>query len=231
MAQVQAVGNDNGAGGTTLVVTIAASTAGSLLIAVIGCYGKDVTSVTDNLAQTWTQAYTPGTNTEHPAFWYRANTASGVTTVTATFSVSRQSDMAVLEENGMATASPFDKHAQSTSALSTTWDTGATAATVQADELALCAVASASGSNRSFALDGTSSSAGWAGISGTNITSGRVAATANGFDLFIARRTLSATGAYNASGTCTNSVRVAAIATFKTASTASILRQVRRRRG
>lgn len=221
MATVQTIAGDNGAGGTTIARTITSSTAGNCLIAVIGILGKNVTGVTDNLGQTWIQAATPGTNTEHPAFWYFPNTASGVTTVTATFSASFPSVIFVHEESGLATSSTKDKDAFSTSASSTTWDTTATASTTQADEIAFAAVASSSGSSRSFALDGTSSGAGWAVTSGTGITSGHHGNTTDGNDLFLARRVLSATGTYNCSGTCTSSIRAAAIVTFKVAASAA----------
>jgi hypothetical protein len=233
MAAVQAVGGDNGAiAATTLVITITSSTAGSCLIAGSGQYGWDVTGVTDNLTQTWTQAFTPIGNTESSSIWYCPNTASGVTTVTITYGTARKSDGFVLEESGIATSSPFDIFSTTplnNFSVGTTWAAVTTGTTNQANEIAICIASTAAGSDITFALDATSTSAGWAGLTGTGLTSGRVNTSANGSDTLISRRVLSATGTIDCSGTNVTNPGDAqiAIATFKIAATSGNLSWIR----
>jgi hypothetical protein len=205
MSVVQAVGGDNGAvAATTLAITIASSIAGSCLIAGSAQYGFDVTGVADNLGQTWIQAFTPIGNTESPSVWYFPNTSAGVTTVTFTYGTARKSDGFVLEESGLTTSSTVDVFALTplnTFSVGTTWASETTGTTAQADEIALCITSTAAGSDITLALDSASTTAGWAGLTGTGFTSGRINTSANGTDTLVCRRVLSATGTVNCSGT------------------------------
>jgi hypothetical protein len=186
------------------------------MAAVIGQFGKDVTGVTDNLAQTYTRAFTPGTGTEHSSVWTFPNSAAGVTLLTATFSVSRASSMFGLEESGLVTSNPADTFAFSASALVTVLDSGASATTAQANEVLYTVFASSDGSSRSFAAtDGSTA------VTGTGITSGHHGNATDGNDCFVSRREVTATGAYNGTGTCTSSVATAALVTLKRATAAA----------
>jgi hypothetical protein len=198
MSLVQAVANDNGAGATTVACTIASSTAGNCLIVVVGVYADTVTGVTDNLSQTYTPAYTPGSDHVTPGVWTCPNTASGVTTITATFSSSHGSVIFGIEESGIVTSSPVDQHKEAAFATVTVWDTTAATTTTQENSIGYASICAADGSNSSFAAD-----AGWTPVSGTGITSGHHGNTTEGDDCFVARREYTTTGAYSATGTCT----------------------------
>jgi len=206
MALIQAVANDNGAGATTLVATIASSTVGSCLTAIVGRLANLVTGVTDNLAQTYTAAFTPGAFTEAAGAWICPNSAAGVTTITATFSASTGSVIFALEESGIVTASPVDQTQRSTSTSGATYDSGATATTTNANDVGYAIACSAATSNVNFAAD-----AGWTAVTGTGITSGHHGNTTEGDDLFVARREYTATGAYSATGTLTSNTHAGTI--------------------
>jgi hypothetical protein len=205
MSLIQAVSaNNTSAGGTTVVVTIASSTAGSCLTAFAGGYGWDVTGVTDNQSQSWSPAFTAIGNTESAACWVRPDTVAGVTTVTITYAASHIVRGCVLEESGMLTASPVDAVALTplnTWSSGATWTSATTGTTSQAQEVAYCIACSAEGSDRTLALDSASTTAGWAAVTGTGFSGGRLAPIASSVDSFLARRELSATGTYSCSGT------------------------------
>jgi len=114
MTFVQGVGSTTGGNGTgNIAVTIAASGSGHMLIFWSG--SNTFTSITDNLSQVWTAIpnLTGATACFHSQFtamacqaWYICNTASGVTSVTAsggaTFTPSGQG---VIEIGGTASTS------------------------------------------------------------------------------------------------------------------------------
>ena len=101
---------------TTQATTITSSTAGNLLAIccngyTVGASTKTVTSVTDNLGQTWVQVPSARSTMSTYYFndiWYFPNTAAGVTSVTITLSSSTKCDTSVYEFSGVKTISPVD---------------------------------------------------------------------------------------------------------------------------
>lgn len=96
---VQSVGNNNGAGATTLVFTVSATGAGKFLSLELGCRGaRVISSVSDNINGTtgWVvknpTAGAPDNPdalaTNKPCFAYHLNPGAGVTTITVTLDAS-----------------------------------------------------------------------------------------------------------------------------------------------
>lgn len=138
--------------------------------------------------------------------WYKVAGASESATVTITPTSTVSVEMLVYEYSGAVTASPWDKAASAVGA-----STGTTAATTQADELALAAeglsnMASAGTASwtNSFTSDGD--------IMGAGATS------SNNTSLHAATRTLVATGAVSSVPTASiGTVSGALVATYKAA--------------
>lgn len=197
-------------GTTSPAVTITSSTSGSLLALSItgrsGLGAATVSSVTDNLGQTWLQcAASRATDSGNNGFidnWYFPNSASGVTTVTATLNMSNSDIyMAVWEVGGAATASPQDGNGavlndQSGAA------TGAAITTTNADDF-ICGTV--------FTTANVGGGTGGSFTSDNNDTSGAV------YTRGASHRIVAATGTYTPSWTG-NSNYCAATVAFKAAS-------------
>ena len=117
LSLVTAVSHSRQSGTSSPSLTVTSTTAGSLLVCAMsgraGLGAATVNSFTDNKSQTWVQATAArATDSSQNGFcdvWYFPNSASGVTSVTATYSAS-QSDiyMSFWEIGGAATSSPQD---------------------------------------------------------------------------------------------------------------------------
>jgi hypothetical protein len=94
--------------GNVATIACTSTTAGNLLALTIHIQSSSVTvsSVTDNLGGTWTQAVpllTSGSDTE---IWYRPNIPAGITSVSATMTTGTSYDASVVQVAGLATAGP-----------------------------------------------------------------------------------------------------------------------------
>lgn len=126
--------------GTTLNVTIPATTAGNTLIAVIGVAdnnGNRVSGITGG--GTWIKAISGGNanGAIEADIWYCPNISAGVTTVTVTLNAAFDMGAVVQEYAGVLTSSPVDQTAiNNTTAVQTSSQTsGTTAATSCNNEL------------------------------------------------------------------------------------------------
>ena len=141
-AIVQTVGG--GYGVSPQSTTITSSTAGNLLVIAITTYVNavgTVTGVTDNKSQTWVQATgARGTNSANNTatdIWYFPNTASGVTSVTVTFTGGALAEQTVYEVSGIKTSSPLDVAGGVSSGASTTTAVSASLTTTAANDFIL----------------------------------------------------------------------------------------------
>lgn len=213
MANLQAVGNDNGVGGAgTITVTLPSVSAGSCLNAFVGIFSKDVTGVQDSLGQTYTPGGALGADTESPGAWSFPNSAGSASPVviTATFSVSRASSMIVQEESGAAGSSPVAGFKIGAAAVTTTPTSGSGAVSTNS-AIGFTVLVSSGSSNQSFAsTDGSTA------LTGTGLTSGHHG-NASGSDLYVARQVLGAAGNYAATGSCASAVVAALLYAIKAA--------------
>ena len=99
-----------GSGGTSVAVTISATTAGDLLLVGINSDASTLTSVTDNKSNTYTAASKVVSGGETYAIYYAKNILAGATSVTVKTSYG-DTDVIVAEYQGMDTAAPFDQTA------------------------------------------------------------------------------------------------------------------------
>jgi len=213
MALLNAAASDNGAGSTTLSVTVPSSTAGSCMLAFIGTHATDVSSVTDNLAQTYTRAFVPGANTEHSCVWTCKNSSAGVTSITATLCISRASVIFGVEESGINTTTPVDTSAFEAAPTSkATWTSTATSVTSQANTIGYGFTATATGSNVSFA-----DTSGGTAVTGTGITAGHHGNTTDGNDMFVSRQVYASASAKTASGTNSTAITAGSIVVLRVA--------------
>jgi hypothetical protein len=204
-ARVQGVGNSGGATAvSTLSATLSATTAGNLLvIAVASRSGVAITTptITDSSSGTnvWALAKEATGSTNVADIFYSKSTAS-VTSITATFSATVSLTVFAWEFSGIA-LSPLDQTAGA-SATSTAPNSGATATTAQAVEVAV-GLMQANGSSAITAVTGlTAETAQSALVTAENEVSQA------GYSI------LSATGTPSFSGTVTSTHWNAVIATF-----------------
>jgi len=176
MAFIQAVGSDNGAGATTLVFTIAASSAGNLVaVCVQGGTGH---TITDNLTQTYVAS---GFNGAWGGYmFYKVNSAAGVTSITVTVASSTVLGGFAYERSNIVLAAPEDTFAFNQSVSTTDWTTTETAVTSQANTLGIVFIANTGGINNNYAITG-----GGIAATGTGITSGTHQNTINGSEQFL----------------------------------------------
>lgn len=214
MSLLQAVGNDNGAGATTLTAVFPTLTAGSLLTVYIGTSSTlTITSVSDSLNGAWTISSAAAQKVGNAYFKNSASSGSNVT-VTVTIP-SSDGIIIIIEESGMDTSAPLDKIiAQNSQSGVTTASSGATGTLAQATEVGYAHSYSFAGQNE-FSNAGLA--AGWAAVSGTNITTGLYNA-ATGSSMFIQRKVFAATTTDTSTVTCLVGANpITSITTFKVA--------------
>lgn len=183
-------------------------TGGSLLVLSITASVGDHYSLTDNRGNTWVHVAT-STDERKTVMHYVQNAAAGATTVTVQFASGQFVDSATVmrEYSGIETTGALDKSAvgDDEGGFVQTHSTDApTATTAQANELLVAAIGSSGSGDPVFV----------AGTNYGNLTQ------QNGFDSFtfggMIDRTVSATGAYDASFTTTAFVRgQVVLGTFK----------------
>src|ERR1700743_1982674 len=104
MSNVQNVGSNNGAGASTLSVSIASTTATNLLLcSFIYGVGVTVSSVKDGSGNSFTQAFAPIESTSLAVFgvqYYILSNAGAQTSVVITLSASAPINAIVSEESG-----------------------------------------------------------------------------------------------------------------------------------
>lgn len=198
MALVQCVANDNAGGATTLTVALSATSAGNL----VGCaffFNGTISTVIDNLAQSYTPTIAVtegGGGSNQSALYYFPNSAAGVTLITVTFTGSVPGIIFGFEESGVAASSPVDSTPVGQGQSIAGWTSTAMATTSSANDV-LYGFAGGGTSNADTCAAGT----GWTAVTGTGITSGTRGNTVDHSIGFLERRAVSATGAYDASGT------------------------------
>lgn len=201
--RVQAVTGNTASATTSLVVNIASSQAGSLILLAVASSVAGTITVTDNLAQSYSTAVsgTSGTHTNYT--FYKSNSSAGVTSVTISSTTNSGMEAVVTEYHSVV--SPFlDKTSTNTQAGVSAFSSGATATTAVATELLFGSAHGVSKNNQTFT----------AGTSWTSI------GLANGFNagagqLYAEDQFVLTTGAYTATGTASgNDTFVTNIATF-----------------
>ncbi len=140
----------------TVAITTSAGTGRILVIGVVGVTNTftapAVSTITDNKSNTWTEVsgatIINGGASSAGAIWYAPISTSGATTITITHTgtAQRNSICWVREYSGLATSTVLD-NATSAAGNSSTPSSGATATTVQADELIIGVGSSAAGSS------------------------------------------------------------------------------------
>lgn len=191
-------------GGTSATVTVAATTAGDLLLVGINTSGGKVTAVTDNKSDTFTAAASITTSGEIFAIYYAKNIAAGVTSVKVTYPYGGSVVM-VAEYSGLDGSAPLDQTASHSNGYNSgaAYTSGLTKATTLIPELAW-----GFSGNIYSALPVWTPAAGWT----ARLTLG---------DSFAQEEILSAAGTYAASGTISVSSSDydidSVVATFKAA--------------
>lgn len=182
-------------------------TAGSTIIVCVSAFVNAqfaVNACTDSKGQTYTRDQSRSTSSKTVAIFSSPNVAAGATTITVTCPSSCFVTVAIFEFSGLATSAIADV-GTTNSGSSTSHSTGTTAATAQADELAI-AVDTHSGGTSTPTV-----SAGW-----TLSSAGQGLETdSDNMPIATARRILSATGTQSATFTWQNAQYTAAIQTFK----------------
>lgn len=178
---VQSSANNNGAGATTVVVTLSATGAGRFLSLMAGCRGapsRSILSVSDNINGTtgWVIKNPSGTTPDNPdflanakpAFAYHLNPGAGVTTVTVTLDASGVAGVFVSEINpGTATPSYLGHIIGANgNAAVTNWTSNALA--ISAGQ-AICVHGISSAGTTGLTY---TAGASFTALAGTNITSG-----------------------------------------------------------
>lgn len=201
---VQSNGNANSSNGTTLSTTLSKSSTSGNLIVVTASASTGSLTCTDNLSQTYSTAVTTTTAGDVIYTFYKANTASGVTTLTITNGSSTAMNMIVTEYSNIS-STPLDQ-TQSNLATSTSFTSNATSATTQANELLIGATFDRVKNNVTITPGKN-----WIAIN--TIQNGVGAA---GGTLFQQEQFVQTTGAYASTGTISaNDAYLATIATFK----------------
>lgn len=196
MAQVQAVGVDNGAGGTSLVGTVASTAAASGLILIFfTTSNQTVVTVTDNKSQTWLVKATGGKL--HCAIF--PNSASAVTTVTTTLPISDNAIGFFIERNDVLGTDFYDTNsgAQTSQSGVTTFTSTTTGTPAQANSLAVGVAGSTTGAAQ---FDGSAPGNSFTNLAGTSLTNG--VHDGGGVAGYCLTKTITSAAAQTASGQC-----------------------------
>lgn len=212
-AIVQSVGNNNGAGATTLVLTIAASGAGRILAVMLG--PRDTLTiaangVSDNINGTtgWViknptgATQNPsGLTTNKPAFAYNLGGSAGVTTITITLSASGVAGGFASEISYTGTPSFIECTISDNGSIAvTSWTSG----TLDASGAAMFGLGISSAGTTGLTF---TQGASWTALAGTGITAG---SNTNGTDadqVFGEFRDFASGGVFAATGTSTSATQ------------------------
>lgn len=195
------------ANSTSLATTINGTGSGNLIVVSVNCNTTTAPTVTDSASQTYTNAVSISSGTSINYIFYKANTASGVTSVTVSDTTSTAINVVIAEYSGIATTTPLDQTHSTATTAATAWTSGATSATTQASELLI-------------GSDMTNQHANTTQIAGTNYDEVGYITNTGAVNMvdFLEEDYVSATGTYAATGTASqNDNNYALIATFKTA--------------
>lgn len=174
---------------------------GSLIFVLVGRYsGSPVTGITGGTGNTFARI---GTETQYAGdsslcadLWYAFNVNGGFTQLTVAAAAAQNSTIWIAEFSGIATTSPLDQAVvANTSTAATTFNSGNTGTTAQADELVIGATVPNIG-------DASHTISAGSGFSNAEIES-------NGNDYIagaIESKIVSSTGAYNATFTVNSAV-------------------------
>lgn len=201
--RVQAVSGATVANTTSLVIPISSTSSGNFIAVMVASSVAGTVTVTDNLSQVYSTAIsgTSGTHTNY--IFYKANTSSGVTSITINSTSSSGIEGVVTEYFGISN-SPLDKTSTGNTTGTPTFSSGSTATTTSAIELLLGSAHGVTKNNQTY-TPGT----GWSSVS-----------TINGFNagagqLYVEDQYVALTGTYSATGTASgNDTIIADIATF-----------------
>jgi len=209
ITQVQQISAGNSTDATVVATWPASTTAGNLLVAVVSFRGGSGVTITPPTASpAWTLAVrSDNSTTISTAIYYIANASAQSGASTWTLSSSQNATLSLIEYSGVAISSPLDKTATN-SGSGTTGNSGTTATTTQANEVAIAGI-SIDASNKTL-TSWTNS------FTETNqaVSSGGGQATRS--KMGVAHKILSATGTQNTSVTISAIQNWSgAIATFK----------------
>lgn len=118
---LQATGGFAATAGTTVAATYGSPvTAGNLLVCGIGCDVNATITVSDSVNGAWTAIGTRLTNSAlNSQMFYKANTAAGTPTVTATCGSGNYRNLRIGEWGGVATTTPLDANNGTTGSSTT----------------------------------------------------------------------------------------------------------------
>lgn len=196
MSLVQAIGDNNGGGGTSSkTFTFPGATTSGNFLGLAVHVGVGVTSVQDNLSNNWTAGGQNGVG--GLKFYFVPNSAS-VSSVTITCVGNTVITGIAFEWSGIVTVSPEDQAVYAFDGTVTSWATGTSAATAQANELGVSLLFGGSSAYSSL------TSVGGSLCSGTSISSGYHNNVTNGEGIGLVFNTYSSIGTYQATGTCSS---------------------------
>lgn len=207
MSNLQSVAADNGLGATTLVITIAATTAGSTLVVAVAVDGNQTATVADNKAG-GSQTYgTPkvalaASGSQTGYIWTCENSAAGVTQITVTLSSSTDAQGYVAEESGLVSTGNFDNGNSLLNGSGTAFTSNGASAT-QAGDIAY-------GLGTNGGVPGFAVSGGWSPLAGTGFTAG-THTNSGAVQMLGGRKVLGAAGSYAFTGTTTSAATAGAL--------------------
>lgn len=137
LGRVQANSAATTTNANTLSVNINPTTAGDAIIVAVAIKANPISTITDNLGQTYTLASSISVGGSGLSYiYYVLNTGEGVTTITVTLGalVSDTIVLTAAEYSGISTSGALDKTSTNAN-TSTSWTSGLTATTSQANEL------------------------------------------------------------------------------------------------
>lgn len=170
---------------TPITLAYTSNNAAGNLLVVVSSTSTTVSGVTDTRSNAWARCGTEATTgSVFGNIWIAHNSIAGANTVSVAFPAGSFGTMAIAEYSGMLTALACDKTISATG-FSTSPSSGATAATTQADEVAVC----------SLAMENTSATSAFGG----GFVQQQTISAING--VAFADRILSATGAQTCSAT------------------------------
>jgi hypothetical protein len=204
--RIQSVAVATTVASASLTATLSPTQSGSLLVVNAGRKTSTIT-ITDSSSQTYTLINRLTDGNDNNYFFYKSNSAAGVTSVTITCSTGTDHLILIVSEYSGLTTTPLDKSAGVDNNATTSWSSGLTATTTQASELLIGTAMATQHAATTFVAG-----SGYLGVNSvTNNTTG-----AN-MVAFMEERYVNAIGTYAATGTnSANDNIIANIGTFLT---------------
>lgn len=205
--RVQAVTNHTISSSTSLSIPVSPTLSGDLIVVVVACNNTNAPTITDSSSQTYSLATSISTGSVVNYIFYKANTGSGVTSVTVNNSTSGNINAIIAEYFGVSASSPFDQSQTNANTTTTTWTSDNTLTTAQTYELLIGNTVSTQHNNTTY-----TAGPGWN-------AAGTIANSTGNLISFLEEQYVNAVGTYAATGNVSQSDNIyAAISTFKIAS-------------